>query len=105
MSTALHEPPQGIRVGRLVKVAGKPRSAKRPPRPEPRAPQAVEVRLLVFLGLGGAAYLVALAVAGLLLVAEESGVAEAEAAPALGPVAAAIVVPERPETLPQRMAA
>ena len=55
MSTALHEPPHGIRVGRLVKAAIKARVLKTPaPAAQPLAPKPQEVRVLLFLSFGGA---------------------------------------------------
>ena len=77
MSTALHEPPRGIRVGRLVKGIAKPPNPKAsPPRAEPAAPRSEEVRLVFFLGLGGAASLVVLTLAGLVLVPRGNGAGE-----------------------------
>ncbi|HWY87374.1 MAG TPA: hypothetical protein VNX28_11645 [Gemmataceae bacterium] len=97
MATAIHDPPSGIRVGRLVKVTGKPRRiTSAPPRREPQAPQPEEVRVLLFLGLGGAACLAVLALAGLLLVTEGSALAEV-AVTTPGPLTAA---PEKPSLEP-----
>src|SRR5438477_9127612 len=101
MSTALHEPPRGIRVGRLVKAIAKPPKPKpSPPRAEPPAPRSEEVRLVFFLGLGGAACLLVLALTGLALVPRGNGALEDPAAP--GPVAAAFPHPDSaaPEALP-----
>jgi len=98
MATAIHDPPSGIRVGRLVKVTGKPRRVTTaPPRREPQAPQPEEVRVLLFLGVGGAACLAALALAGLLLVTEGSTALAEVAAATPGPIAAA---PEKPSLEP-----
>jgi hypothetical protein len=72
MSTALREPPQGLRMGRLVKVAAKPsKSQACPKRAEPPVPRSEEVRLLAYFGLGGAACLAVLALAGILLFARD----------------------------------
>src|SRR5262245_34348465 len=77
MPTALPEPPRGIRVGRLVKVIAKtPKPKPSPPRAEPPAPKSEEVRLVFFLGVGGAACLAVLALAGLMLVPRGNGAAE-----------------------------
>jgi hypothetical protein len=83
MSTALHEPHEGIRVGRLVKVIArppKPRTER--PRAEPPAPKSEEVRLLFFVGLGGAVCLAVLALAGLALIARDGAALNDAAAPA-----------------------
>jgi hypothetical protein len=97
MSTAVHERPPTPRVGRLVSVASKRRSPLvPPPRTEPAAPRADEVHLLLYLGLGGAACLVLLALAGLVLVPHGSA-AQAEIdvqAPDIP--AAELPPPERP---------
>src|ERR1700730_10424165 len=96
MVSAIHDPTLGIRVGRLVKVTRKPRCVKTAlPRKEPRAPKPEEVRVILYLGLGGAACLAALALASLLLVPDGNS-AFAEVAMA-GPVAAG---PEKPNLEP-----
>ncbi len=96
MSTAIHGPPPDIRVGRLVKAAARLRRVQAPPRPVPAAPRSDEVRLLLYLGVGGAACLFALALCGLLL-SPRGGSATAD----LAPVEIALVsAASEPELLP-----
>src|SRR5205085_8899934 len=100
MSTAIHEPPPSIRVGRLVSVSGKPRQPKAPPpAAEPSAPKSDEVRLLLYLALGGASCLIALALAGMLLIANENALAEEAAATPPGLIAAIVPAPELPQPM------
>jgi hypothetical protein len=97
MSTALHEPPQGIRVGRLVKVIARPPKTRTgPPRAEPPAPKSEEVRLLLFLGLGGAACLAVLALAGLALITRDGAALNDAAAAAPAQLAALEVTSDDP---------
>src|SRR5438045_3814434 len=92
MSTAIHDPPPRVRVGRLVPIRRRPPAL---PRAEPTAPQSGEVHLLLSLGLGGAACLAGLALAGLLLMPPGSGAQTAMDEPA--PRLAAAIVADNPE--------
>ena len=95
MSTALQERPASIQVGRLVKKSRPRRLAlAEPPRRRPAAPKSEEVRLLLYLCVGGAGCLAAFALAALLLFPGE--VAEAMAA-APGPFAVAAMTAQTPE--------
>lgn len=110
MSTAIHEPPRSVRVGHLVPV---PRTRHVPPPApvEPRVPQQGEVRLLLSLGLGGAACLCALALTGFLLLPPlnatqiEQSVAEPEAPVVLVVAHEPVTLePAAPELLPEPVA-
>lgn len=95
MSTALEERPASVQVGRLVKKSRPRYRAKvEPPRRQPAAPKSEEVRLLLYLCVGGAGCLAALALAALIMFPAD--LAEAMAA-APGPFAVAAVAAETPE--------
>ncbi len=105
MSTAIDDPIPTVRVGRLVSATRKTRTIT-PQRPAPHVPRDSEVRLLFFLGLGGAAALVGLAMIGSWLVQSDVAMEEATVAPRslrVPPPILALAIPalRMPELLPE----
>jgi hypothetical protein len=91
MSTVMNEP---VRLGRFVSVTHKQCYPGSKHRPEPVAPETQELRLLLYLGLGGAGCLLVLAVTGLFLMGDTSQVAAAPMEPNPPEVALAVPMPQ-----------